>query len=894
MAMKQKSERARTARGRQTGQQKTKQEPLIRSTWESRDRIVLDTGYDTVDKRTLRDTQLDLEGSTLQLARYVHELDTESDRLKELNLGVIKASQDGSRNTGDNFHSDKSQETTDTPHHSQTSHSFHGNESPPLTSQRHFSALNTLSPPVHSSQTRRSILTEQQVPPLQLTDNAPPSAHVTTPTVPAPIDTNLNAFFQWQIQKDREDRLERDRQSLRREQERDREIQRQDSRWRDILSQQQAIQKETKNNAIIASIRPMKDDVDIAQYIEQLEHTLHENKVDQSKWKRIIISKLNTKAEQRCKTFLNDPNSSYDELKTALLRIIGPTLNELSNYIHGVVAPPFKGQPATDRLQTQIQHIERLLSGADDPVLRLSTAYFKAHCERKYAHEVRIDKISTFNDLYSIAASIDSEVAQDKARAQPLTRRKDHSVTCFFCGKQGHIESECFKKKNSITREQMTRKDNTHKDYKPRYNSDKPTTTSNNYSYKYSGRQQDHNGTGIKTRPYVVNWGATNYSNCVVPGKVNEHDVELMIDTGAQITIVPGIYVYTDNLTGDSIPILGINGDPVDYQLATVSITIKGKTAIEKVAVAPANQLNARVLLAVPLDTQKADNLLETWIQKSTAPTKEDIQAKQQSHIMVARILPARAAKQNVVYHKETSDESDTERFEDDYASDISVEEFTDETDTDTSVTSDSPQTTDTPQSHDILEDAIPPPNIVTPQTVVSQDSHTNNNYISSTENQSSDNVNSVTTVTTTQETNKHPNMDIPQGVAITPDTSQSLPSLPLDIDKSSLAQFKNHLKSDQTLHAIRGLTHNDKNGYYWQDGLVFHDVLDETHGKRKRLVVPQPYRQNIISTAHDKTGHFSKSRTCSYINTRFTWPHLTSNVTDHIMACTKCKMFNN
>ena len=199
------------------------------------------------------------------------------------------------------------------------------------------------------------------------------------------------------------------------------------------------MQKETKNNAIIASIRPMKDDVDIAQYIAQLEHTLRENNIDENKWKRIITSKLNTKAEQRCKTFLNDPLSSYGDLKTALLRIIGPTLDELSNYIHGVVSRPFKGQPATDRLQSQIQHIERLLFGADNPVLRLSAAYFKAHCERKYAHEVRIDKITTFNDLYSIAASIDSEVAHDKARAQPQTRRKEHSVTCFFCGKQGHI-----------------------------------------------------------------------------------------------------------------------------------------------------------------------------------------------------------------------------------------------------------------------------------------------------------------------------------------------------------------------------------------------------------------------------------------------------------------------
>ena len=634
--------------------------------------------------------------------------------------------------------------------------------------------------------------------------------------------------------------------------------------------------------------------MDIAQYITQFEQTLEDNEVDRAKWKKIIVNKLNTKAEQRCKTFLNDPLCSYDDLKSALLQMLGPTLDELSNYVHGVVPPPFKGKSATDRLQTQIRHVERLLYGADDHVLRYSAAYFKVHCERKYAHEVRIDKIQTFNDLYSVAASIDSEVAHDKARAQtqPQSKRRDYSsVTCFFCGKQGHIESECYKKKNSLAKEQPAHKEtNTYRDHKAKTNSDKPSNREGHYNnYKQGGRQQ--NDTGIKARPYVVNWGVINDSRCVIPGKINDHEVHMTIDTGAQITIVPGIYVYTDNLTGESVPILGVNGDPVDYQLATVPITLKGKTRMERVAVAPANQLNARVLLAVPLDTTKANNLLDAWINKTTAPTQEKDSGQQQTQALAARILPSRAVKQNITYYKTTSDESDNEMYEDDRASDLSF--VTQDTDTETSVRSDSPDLQEVMDNHDDLADIILPQNSVTPTTVVAHDKNISHPIISPTSNQSSDNKNAVNTDTTTEDLQTDPNMDKSDSVNILLDTSQSLPPLPLDTDKSSLLQFKKHIKSDQTLKTIRGLAHHEKNGYHWQDGLIFHNVTDETHGIKKRLVIPQQYRPNIIAMAHDKTGHFCKTRTCSYINTRFTWPHLTTNVTDYILSCKKCKAYN-
>ena len=846
------------------------------------------------------------EESCEKLANYIQETIKDAATLTDLGmLSSPTASQNLTLGQDEDSH-----DLSLSPHTDGALHNSHTDTPPITTSQRHFGVVNTLSPPVRTSQNRlpqlttsrpdqtnghgHTLPTSRDFPPTFGT--LPPVGHdMGVPTVPPPMDTGaLNAFFQWQIQKDREDRRESEQKERADRQERDREAQRQESRWHDILTQQQTLHKQSTVSTTTSAIRPMRDDVDISQYIVQFEQTLEDNEVDRAKWKKIIVNKLNTKAEQRCKTFLNDPLCSYDDLKSALLQTLGPTLDELSNYVHGVVPPPFKGKSATDRLQTQIRHVERLLYGADDHVLRYSAAYFKAHCERKYAHKVRIDKIQSFNDLYSVAASIDSEVAHDKARAQtqPQSRRRDYSsVTCFFCGKQGHIESECYKKKNSLAKEQPTRKDtNTYKDHKAKNNSDRPPNRDGHYnSYKQGSRQQ--NDTGIKARPYVVNWGVINDSRCVVPGRINDHVVDMTIDTGAQITIVPGIYVYTDNLTGDSVPILGVNGDPVDYQLATVPITVKDKTVMERVAVAPANQLNARVLLAVPLDTNKANNLLDAWINKATTPPQGEDSVQQQTQALAARILPARAAKQNITYYKNTSDESDNEVYEDDRASDLSFE--TEDTDTETSVTSDSPDLQEVTDKHDNLADNIPPQNSVTPTTVVAHDKETSHPIISLTSDQSSDNKDAVNTGITTDDSQTDPNMDKQDGVIGSPDTSQFLPPLLLDTDSSSLLQFKKLIKSDQTLHTIRGLAHHEKNGYYWQDGLIFHNVTDETHGIRKRLVIPQTYRPNIIAMAHDKTGHFCKTRTCSYINTRFTWPHLTTNVTDYILACKKCKAYN-
>ena len=124
-------------------------------------------------------------------------------------------------------------------------------------------------------------------------------------------------------------------------------------------------------------------------------------------------------------------------------------------------------------------------------------------------------------------------------------------------------------------------------------------------------------------------------------------------------------------------------------------------------------------------------------------------------------------------------------------------------------------------------------------------------------------------------------------------DTPFSLPDIPLLNDPTRSATFKKALKSDATLKSIRGLAHNSKSGYVWSEGLIFHDILDPTLGTKRRLVVPQPFRQQLLTIAHDKSGHFSTTKTRSILNHRFTWPNMSQDIANHILACETCKKFN-
>ena len=144
-----------------------------------------------------------------------------------------------------------------------------------------------------------------------------------------------------------------------------------------------------------------------------------------------------------------------------------------------------------------------------------------------------------------------------------------------------------------------------------------------------------------------------------------------------------------------------------------------------------------------------------------------------------------------------------------------------------------------------------------------------------------------------TKELDEHASA-VPESSSSTTNPLEDIFLLP-DFNLSDVNQrktFKSHIRSDNTLKELRGLGHHELQGYYWDEGMLLQKIRDECLGSRDGIVVPKYYRKQIMSLAHSM-GHFSPSRTSSYILWHFTWPHLQSQVAHFVRNCSLCARYN-
>ena len=609
------------------------------------------------------------------------------------------------------------------------------------------------------------------------------------------------------------------------------------------------------------AIKPLKDNINICLYFDHFEAELTEASVPKAKWKKILISKLSPKAEKKCAHLIANRATTYSALRDHLKRQLGQTREELCNLIHGASYQEFRDKTETEKLQHAKYLAERyLLDVSPEKVTDHIAIYlYKYHCDRRFAHSLKLSKNHTLDDVLELTASFDSHIEYEKTRAdryQPSRPRSNTKPTCTYCKKVGHNESDCYRKQNDL--KQDTKPDKL--PFKPKYQDHR----------RPYGSKDNYKDTGVKTRPATVNWNQTYTTDGVIKGQVNNQDVDIVVDTGAQITVVRGKFVYTDNLTGNTVSILGINGDPVPYQTAIVPIKLKGKTVLETVAIAPTDQLNDKVLLSTPVDTSAVNFLVDSYL--SVKNTSDD---ETTEPLIVHQVIqnknaarPKRAANTTKNYFP-----VDEQSFhEDDKASDLS---YNPDSDSEVSSVSDfSDSDNDMPRHEQPGQPSAPmsiqaEPSVKTLQSIQAEP----------------------------LSDPKQADLPDPTVIDQTPTTPDSepfqLPNFPVLNSPSTLTAFKEAIKSDPSLKAIRGLAHHDRNGYAWSNGLLVHNILDPTLGERKRLVVPKPFQENLIAIAHDRSGHFANSKTRSVLNHRFTWPNMGSDITEYILACSHCKRFN-
>ena len=408
-----------------------------------------------------------------------------------------------------------------------------------------------------------------------------------------------------------------------------------------------------------------------------------------------------------------------------------------------------------------------------------------------------------------------------------------------------------------------------------------------------------------------MNWSQTNDIVSSIKGTVNGHTADIILDTGAQITVVPGKFIYEDNLTGESVDILGINGSPRPYQTAKIPISINNKEVEEIVAVAPEDQLNSKVLLATPMCNKATQQLINGYIDKnkkdqvntkSKNATPKQVQAVTRSDIQTTT---------PVSYSKQL----ETEYNEDDRASDLTYSPDSEYTETDdtsdddtssqayaplnkylpssplpsspqnqksqTQITPEPYSSSRTPEPYGSTLTKEPYSSTLTPEPHSStQNKELHSSSLTPEPYSSSLTPEPYSSTLNPEPYNSHLNINKSLTEPYSPDLEpkmqqvenkpqtciediiETLPELPITSKGTTTHTLKLQIKDDQTLKTIRGLAHHSKNGYAWENGLIFHITTDHTLGERKRLVVPKAHRLALIELAHNKSGHFSVNKT--------------------------------
>ena len=161
---------------------------------------------------------------------------------------------------------------------------------------------------------------------------------------------------------------------------------------------------------------------------------------------------MSKKVNEMFEPTICNETASYGDLKETRIKNLGPSQAEIARLITSGSEQDFS-QPTNIKKLTYICEIITKICldcGTDTKTVDLFIAALaKAHTHPKLTQRIHVNKYPTFNDLADMTRDFDSEMV-----TYQQSRQSVKPSTCSYCGRRGHSERDCYKKRNDTPQQQ--------------------------------------------------------------------------------------------------------------------------------------------------------------------------------------------------------------------------------------------------------------------------------------------------------------------------------------------------------------------------------------------------------------------------------------------------------
>ena len=112
----------------------------------------------------------------------------------------------------------------------------------------------------------------------------------------------------------------------------------------------------------------------------------------------------------------------------------------------------------------------------------------------------------------------------------------------------------------------------------------------------------------------------------------------------------------------------------------------------------------------------------------------------------------------------------------------------------------------------------------------------------------------------------------------------------PVKCGKHGREQLVKETKTDPSLSEWRELASKKEKGLVWEKGLMFQSVTTQVLESELVLVLPKGFRSKVLRSAHDDLGHIGARRVKALLKARFSWPRLGKDVVNYCKSCPSCQ----